>query len=145
MQFKTTVAKQNLESVDWHHIDATDITLGRLATRISKILLGKHKALYSPNVISNDKIVVTNAKSIAVTGNKLLDKIYYRHTGFPGGIRETNYGQMQEKDPTKALRLAVKGMLPKNKLNKKRLLNLYIYGDNIHPHGANLAERTTND
>lgn len=125
----------------WHLIDADGKVLGRLATEIAKILTGKNKATFTPNINVGDCVVVINAEKIAVTGNKLSSKKYYRHTGYPGGIRETTLGKLLEKHPTAALEKAISGMLPKNKLRKKRMANLHVYAGPEHPHEAQLGKK----
>ncbi|MDQ5943579.1 MAG: large subunit ribosomal protein [Patescibacteria group bacterium] len=126
---KTADAKQ-----DWYIIDATDQVLGRLATRVARLLSGKDKPNYTPHVVNGDVVVVINSAKIKVTGQKLTDKIYYHHTGYPGGIREINLRDQLEKNPNKVIEHAVEGMLPKNKLQAKMLQNLKVYGNNEHPH-----------
>lgn len=118
----------------WHVVDATDQTLGRVATRVATLLMGKHKATYSPHLDMGDFVVVVNASRIRVTGNKLEDKIYYRHTGYVGGLKETPLKTMLEKHPDRVLEKAVKGMLPRNTLAKTQLKHLKVYGGAEHPH-----------
>jgi len=118
----------------WHFIDATDEILGRVATRIAKILMGKNKATFTPNENTGDKVVVTNAEKIRFTGKKLKDKVYYHHTGYPKGLREENLKSLFGRQPTEVLRRAVSGMLPKNRLRIQRIKNLYIYVGSEHPH-----------
>ena len=120
----------------WHVVDATDQTLGRLATRVAMLLLGKHKPTYTPHLDMGDFVVVVNASRIRVTGNKLEDKIYYRHTGYVGGLKETPLKTMLEKHPDRVLEKAVKGMLPRNTLAKSQLKHLKVYPDGDHPHEA---------
>jgi len=110
--------------------------LGRVATEIAKLLMGKDEATYTPGVMSGNKVVVTNSAKIAVTGNKMADKTYFRHTRYPGGIKQATLEEVMAKDPTKPLRMAVKGMLPKNKLQKRYMANLHIYAGEEHPHTA---------
>jgi large subunit ribosomal protein L13 len=123
----------------WHVVDATDQTLGRVATRVATLLMGKHKATYSPHLDMGDFVVVVNASRIRVTGNKLEDKIYYRHTGYVGGLKETPLKTMLEKHPDRVLEKAVKGMLPRNTLAKAQLKHLKVYPGAEHPHGAQVA------
>ena len=123
---------------DWMQIDASGKILGKVATEIADLLIGKHKPTYTPHVNVGDKVVVTNAEKIAVTGRKLDQKTYYRHTGYPGGIRSETLSQLLERRPDEVVRKAVKGMLPKNKLLKQRMKNLYIYAGAEHPHAANV-------
>ena len=119
---------------EWHFIDAKNRILGKVAVDIAKKLMGKGKSTYTRNMNVGDKVVVINAKDIEVTGNKLEDKIYYRHTGYPGGLRSATLGELMAKNPDRAIRLAVRGMLPKNKLQKVRMANLYVYNGVEHPH-----------
>lgn len=126
---KTADAKQ-----EWYIIDAKDQVLGRLATKIARLLIGKDKPNYTPHVVSGDVVVVINSAKVKVTGQKLTDKIYYRHTGYPGGIREINLRDQLEKNPNKVIEHAVEGMLPKNKLQAVMLKNLKVYSRNEHPH-----------
>lgn len=133
---KTYSAKPSDVRRNWYLIDATDKVLGRLAVEIAKRLRGKHKPIYTPHIDTGDFIVVVNAEKIRVTGNKAEDKIYYRHTGYPGGLRETNFGTMQGRFPNRALELAVKGMLPKGPLGYAMFRKLKVYGGTQHPHAA---------
>lgn len=133
---RTYQAKQGLIQSDWYVVDATDVVLGRLATEISMRLMGKHKPQYSPHVLTGDTIIVINAEKVAVTGNKLLDKKYYRHSGYPGGLTETTLEEQLEKKPTLVIEHAVRGMLPKNKLAKHMLARLHVYAGSEHPHSA---------
>ena len=119
---------------DWYIIDADGQVLGRLATKIARILSGKDKPNYTPHIVNGGVVVVINASKIKVTGQKLTDKIYYRHTGYPGGIREISLRDQLDKDSTKVIEHAVEGMLPKNKLQAKMLQNLKVYGGADHPH-----------
>ena len=120
----------------WHLVDAADIPLGRVATQLSILLRGKHKPIYSPHLDTGDFVVVVNADKVKLTGNKLQDKYYYHHTGYPGGLKEVKAAKLLEKKPTELLRLAVKRMLPKNALNRKILLKLKLYAGKSHPHQA---------
>jgi len=133
---KTFTAKPLEVIHDWVVVDATDKVLGRLASQIALRLRGKHKPEYTPHVDTGDYIIVTNADKIRVTGNKALDKHYYRHTGYPGGIKETNYGKMHAKFPTRPLEIAVKGMLPKGPLGYAMFKKLKVYAGGDHPHTA---------
>jgi large subunit ribosomal protein L13 len=117
-------------------VDGTDKVLGRLASAIAHRLRGKHKAIYTPHVDTGDFIVVVNVEKIKVTGNKALDKKYYRHSGYPGGITETTFGKMQQRFPGRALEKAVKGMLPKGPLGYAMLKKLKVYAGDNHPHSA---------
>ena len=117
-------------------IDAKNQTLGRLASEISTRLMGKHKANYTPSVVTGDFVVVINASQIKVTGNKMTDKIYYRHTGYAGGLKETALKDFLAKDPAKLIIQTVKGMLPKTKLGRKMLTNIRVYEDENQPHAG---------
>lgn len=121
---------------NWHFIDAEGKVLGDLASQVSKILIGKNKAIYTPNINVGDKVVITNAEKVQVTGTKELNKIYYKHTGFPGGIRSETLKELRKRKPEDIIKKAVYGMLPKNKLRSERLNNLYIYVGSTHPHIA---------
>ncbi len=121
---------------EWFIVDATGKTLGRLATEIAKVLMGKHKPTYTPHVDGGDFVVVINAEKVFVTGKKLTDKIYYKHTGYMGHLKETTLKEMLEKKPEEVIRLAVRGMLPKNKLRDRRMKRLKVYAGPEHPHKA---------
>lgn len=121
---------------DWFVIDAEGKTLGRIASEISKIIQGKHKPTYTPHVDTGDYVVVVNAEKVKVTGTKMRDKMYYHHTGYPGGIKQANLAALLEKKPSQAIEHAVKGMLPKNQLNRLGLSKLKVYAGPEHPHGA---------
>lgn len=123
----------------WQVIDADGQTLGRLATQVATLLQGKHKPTYSPHLDMGDFVVVVNAARIKVTGNKLEDKLYYRHTGYVGGLKETPLGEMLEKHPDRVVELAVKGMLPRNKLARHLLRHLKVYAGADHPHQAQVT------
>ena len=133
---KTQSFKQSDIEQSWILIDAKDKTLGRLASTLASRLRGKHRPEYTPNVDLGDYIVVINANKINVTGDKLNQKNYFRHSGYPGGIKSRSLDEVIKKSPEDAIRMAVKGMLPKNKLGKKMLTKLKIYKDNDHPHQA---------
>ncbi|MFL5991936.1 MAG: 50S ribosomal protein L13 [Rubrobacteraceae bacterium] len=120
----------------WHVVDAEGQTLGRLATEIATILRGKNKPQYTPHVDTGDFVVVVNAEKVVVTGRKAEQKVYRRHSGYPGGLKETSYEQMMERRPTEILRRAVKGMMPKNRLARQQLRKLKIYAGPEHPHAA---------
>jgi large subunit ribosomal protein L13 len=128
----------NHESVfrNWHLVDATDLVLGRMASRIAAILRGKHKPIYSPHVDTGDFVVVINAGKIKVSGDKENDKIYYRHSGFIGGGVATSLEEQRERFPTRVIELAIKGMLPKTRLGRKMFKKLKVYADASHPHVA---------
>lgn len=131
---KTHATKQTDIKQAWYLVDAKFQTLGRLATNIARILTGKNKPEYSPNIVSGDKVVVINSSKISVSGQKLQDKKYYRHSGYPGGIKEINLSDLLAKKPNEVLYHAVAGMLPKNKLQSKMIKNLKIYPSASHPH-----------
>jgi large subunit ribosomal protein L13 len=133
---KTFSAKPHEVKRDWFVVDATDAVLGRLAAEIARRLRGKHKAIYTPHVDTGDYIVVVNADKIRVTGNKELDKKYYRHSGYPGGLYETTFGKMQARFPGRALEKAVKGMLPKGPLGYAMIKKMKVYAGAEHPHTA---------
>ena len=133
---KTFSAKPHEVQHDWLLVDATDKILGRLASQIAIRLRGKHKAIYTPHVDTGDFVVVVNADKLRVTGNKAQDKMYYRHTGYPGGIYETNFLKLQQRHPQRVLQKAVRGMLPKGPLGYAMLSKLKVYGGATHPHSA---------
>lgn len=133
---KTFSAKTHEVKRDWFVVDASNKVLGRMATEIARRLRGKHKAEYTPHVDTGDYIVVLNAEKVTVTGNKFTDKTYYRHSGFPGGIKSTSFEKLQKKDPVRIIELAVKGMLPRNPLGREMFRKLKIYAGSEHPHTA---------
>ena len=133
---KTFSAKPESVERDWYVVDATDKTLGRLATEIARRLRGKHKPVYTPHVDTGDYIVVVNTDKVAVTGNKRSDKMYYRHTEFPGGIKEINFDKLMAHKPEMAIEKAVKGMMPRNPLGRAMLRKLKVYAGAEHPHTA---------
>jgi large subunit ribosomal protein L13 len=133
---KTFSARPRDIKREWYLVDATDQVLGRLASAIALRLRGKHKAIFTPHMDTGDFIIVTNVEKIRVTGNKALQKMYYRHSGYPGGLRERTLRQQLERQPTEVIRKAVKGMLPRNKLGRAQLTKLKIYVGPDHPHSA---------
>ncbi len=133
---KTYVVKESEITREWFVVDAAGQTLGRLASKVAHILRGKHKPIYSPHLDVGDYVIVVNADKVVVTGKKMEDKIYYRHTGYPGGIRATSLRDMMERHPTFAVWHAVRGMLPKNKLGRRMLKKLKVYAGPEHPHQA---------
>ena len=133
---KTWNAKPGEVDRLWYVVDAEGQTLGRLATRIADTLRGKHKAQYTPHVDTGDLVVVVNAEKIAVTGKKLDEKLYHRHSGYPGGLRTRTLREQLDRRPTEVLRKAVKGMLPRNRLSRAQLTKLKIYAGPEHPHEA---------
>ena len=133
---KTYYPKPDEIERGWVLVDANGRTLGRLASRIAEVLIGKNKPTYTPGVDVGDFVVVINAEAVTVTGNKLEDKMYYRHTGYPGGIRETSLKRMLERNPDRVLRSAVWGMVPHNRYGRALMKKLKIYAGPDHPHEA---------
>ncbi len=133
---KTFSAKPETVKRDWYVVDADGKTLGRLATEIARRLRGKHKPVYTPHVDTGDYIVVINAEKVAVTGRKASDKMYYHHTGFPGGIKEISFEKLIDKKPEMVIEKAVKGMLPKNPLGRAMYRKLKVYAGPEHQHTA---------
>src|SRR5579871_251707 len=133
---KTYVAKPTDRERNWLIVDATGLTLGRLSTQIADTLRGKRKPTYTPHIDTGDFVVVINAEKIAVTGNKLEDKRYYRHSGYPGGLKSRTLAEQLDRQPEEVIRKAVKGMLPRNRLARKQLTKLKIYAGPEHPHEA---------
>jgi len=133
---KCTLAKQETAPRGWVMVDLDGKILGRAATEIANILRGKNKAVYTPHTDTGDFVVAINASKIRLTGKKLTDKIYYKHTGFRGGLKETPAGKLLEKDPTQLIIKAVKGMLPKNRMQDHLLKKLKVYAADKHPHAA---------
>ena len=134
MQKKETVER------NWYVIDATDVTLGRLASKVAHMLRGKHKATYTPHIDCGDYIIITNAGKVNLTGNKLDKKIYYNHSGYTGGLRERTAREMKEKYPVEMVERAVKGMLPHNRLGRAMAKKLFVYEGETHPHMAQKPE-----
>ena len=137
---KTQTAKKEEVTRDWYLVDVENKVLGRVATQIANVLRGKTKPTYTPSVDTGDFVIVLNADKIALTGNKLSGKMYYSHTGFPGGLKEATAGEMLAKKPEDLIRKAVKGMLPKNKLSRHMLSKLKIYAGSEHPHKAQMPK-----
>jgi large subunit ribosomal protein L13 len=137
---KTYTTKPSHVESGWLVFDAADKILGRLATEVSGLLQGKHKPIYARNILTGDHIIVVNASRIKVTGNKLEEKLYRRHSHYPGGLRETTMARMKENHPDRIFRAAVKGMLPKTILGRQMLSRLKIYAGDVHPHGAPVKE-----
>ncbi len=133
---ETRVPKEEEINRDWHLVDAAGKRLGRLASEIAHILRGKHKPIFTPHLDCGDYVVVINARQVELTGNKVDQKKYYYHTGYPGGIKEIPYHRLLEKKPEFVIQKAVRGMLPKNRLGKRMLKKLKIYADAEHPHQA---------
>jgi large subunit ribosomal protein L13 len=132
--------KEALAQRRWYVIDANGQVLGRIATEIAKVLRGKHKPIFMPNQDAGDFVVVVNARALKLTGTKLEKKIYFRHTEYPGGIRQRTAAQMLEEKPEDLVKLAVKGMLPKNRLSRKLVTKLKVYAGPEHPHDAQKPE-----
>ena len=143
-QIKTYSMKGAEVRKDWVVVDAAGQTLGRLASNVAGVLMGKHKPTYSPNMDMGDFVIVTNASLIRVTGNKLDNKIYFRHTGYVGGLKETPLRDMLARHPQRVIEMAVKGMLPRNKISKHVLRHLKVYAGPDHPHEAQVnGSKTT--
>jgi large subunit ribosomal protein L13 len=140
MNAKTMAVKEAEIERRWFVVDATDETLGRLASRIARVLEGKHKPSYSPNLDSGDHVIVLNAARITVTSNKLESKLYIRHSGYPQGFKQETLGQLLERRPEEVIRRAVKGMLPHNRLGAQQLRKLKVYAGSDHPHQAQRPE-----
>ena len=121
---------------EWHVIEATDVVLGRLASQVAVLLRGKHKPIFAPHVDTGDFVIVINAEKIALTGQKREQKMDYRHSGFPGGLRATNSVELLATNPRRAIEKAVKGMLPHNKLSDAQITKLKVYAGDVHPHAA---------
>ena len=133
---KTYVTKAKDVQREWHVVDATGQTLGRLATQVAYILRGKHKPIYSSSVDTGDYVIVVNAEKIHVTGRKLDQKIYYRHSGYPGGLKTVTLRNLLQRHPTRVIEHAVRGMLPKNRLGRRMFKKLKVYAGPDHPHAA---------
>lgn len=131
---KTHVVKEGEIEREWFVVDAAGQTLGRLASNVARILRGKHKATYSPHLDVGDYVVIVNAEKVTVTGRKLDQKMYYRHTGYPGGLRSITLRDQLVRHPTHAVKAAIKGMLPKNRLGRKMFRKLKVYAGEEHPH-----------
>lgn len=139
--YKTFSAKPKDIDKKWLLVDAEDQPLGRLASKVATYLRGKHKPTFTPHMDTGDNVVVINAEKIKLTGNKLQNKQYFRHTGYPGGERFSTAEEMLEKDPSFLIKNAIKGMLPKNKLSRKLLTNVRIYAGPVHNHEAQQPEK----
>jgi large subunit ribosomal protein L13 len=137
---KTYVPSGKDVSRNWHIIDAEGATLGRLASKAARILMGKHKPTYTPFLDQGDHVIVINAAKVRLTGKKTEQKVYYYHTGYPGGLKSTGARRMQETKPARMIELAIKGMLPKNKLGKHMGTKLKVYANDRHPHQAQKPE-----
>ncbi len=137
---KTFSAKASMLDPKWYVVDASGKTLGRLATELAARLRGKHKPEYTPHVDMGDHFIVLNVEQLKVTGNKTKDKMYYRHTGYPGGLKSESFEKLQARKPELILERAVKGMLPKGPLGRKMFTKLKVYAGNTHPHAAQHPE-----
>jgi large subunit ribosomal protein L13 len=140
MTAKTHTVRESEIERRWYVVDATDETLGRLASRVARVLEGKNKPTYSPTLDSGDHVVVINAAKIAVTSDKLESKLYIRHSGYPHGLKAETLGHLLERRPEEVIRRAVKGMLPRNRLGAKQLTKLKVYAGPEHPHQAQRPE-----
>tara|TARA_Y100000588_G_scaffold267627_1_gene282749 strand:- start:416 stop:850 length:435 start_codon:yes stop_codon:yes gene_type:complete len=138
---KTFSAKSHEVKRDWYVVDASEKVLGRLATEVARRLRGKHKAEYTPHVDTGDYIIVTNADKITVTGRKFKDKMYYNHSGYPGGLKTISFEKLQAKNPVSIIERAVKGMLPKNPLGREMYRKLKVYTGTEHPHTAQQPQK----
>jgi len=126
---------------EWRVIDATNKTLGRMVTQLASLLKGKHKPIYAPHIDTGDYVVVINAAKVKVTGKKAEKKLYYRHSGYPGGLKSQNFEELLNKDPVRVIEFAVKGMLPHNSLGRAMFKKLKVYPGNEHPHQAQISTR----
>ena len=140
---KTYSAKPSDIERQWHVIDASGKVLGRLATQVAGLLMGKHKPIFSPNLDTGDFVIVINADKVLVTGNKAKQKVYYRHSGYPGGLKSINLERMLQTNPTRVIEHAVKGMLPKNRLGASMIKKLRVYVGDTHPHLAQTKASST--
>ncbi|UCE26845.1 MAG: 50S ribosomal protein L13 [Candidatus Coatesbacteria bacterium] len=141
MKRKTYTPKKNDIERRWYVIDADGAVLGRLATEVANVIRGKHKPYFTPHLDTGDFVIVINAEKVALTGKKLIDKIYYRHSGYVGNLKEISAGKLLEMNPEKVVLHAVRGMLPKNRLGRKLLTKVKVYRGNSHPHEAQTPER----
>ncbi|MDA0671362.1 MAG: 50S ribosomal protein L13 [Bacteroidetes bacterium] len=141
---KTFSAKPTDIQKEWVIVDAAEKPLGRVSTEIASILKGKNKPEYTPHMDTGDNVVVINAEKVVLTGNKLTQKEYFHHTGYPGGDRFTKASDLMEKDPAKVILKAVKGMLPKNRLGRKLMTNVRVYAGSVHPHTAQQPKKVEN-
>jgi len=136
LSYKTISANKNTVQKEWYVVDATDQVLGRLCTQIAYVLRGKHKTYFTPHMDCGDNVIVINAEKVKLTGNKWDDKEYIRHSGYPGGQRAVTASEMMKKFPTRMVEMAVKRMLPRNRLGSELFRNLYVYEGSSHPHEA---------
>lgn len=137
---KTYSTKASEIKREWHVIDAADQVLGRLATRVTRLLMGKHKPIFTRNLDTGDYVVILNADKVRVTGNKAKQKVYYRHSGYPGGLKTITYEKLMETKPTRIIEHAVKGMLPHTKLGNSMMKKLRVYVGDVHPHLGQLKK-----
>jgi len=142
---KTYSTKADDIERQWHVIDASGKTLGRLATQVASLLKGKHKPIYVPHLDTGDYVIVLNAAKVRVTGKKLKQKTYYRHSGYPGGLKAVTYEEMMSAHPTRVIEYAVKGMLPHNRLGRAMFKKLKVYAGDNHPHQAQVAGAKTTE
>src|SRR5881409_4397496 len=140
---KTYATKQSEITRSWRVVDADGATLGRLATQVATILRGKHKATFAPSLDTGDPVIIVNAAKIKVTGKKLTDKLYIRHSGYPGGFRAENLERLLSRRPEEVIRRAVRGMLPQNRLGEQMIRKLHVYAGAEHPHAAKSPSPTT--
>jgi len=141
MTIKTYTLRESEIERRWYVVDATDQTLGRLASRVAHVLEGTHKPSYTPNLDSGDHVIVLNASRISVTRDKLESKVYVRHSGYPAGLKQETLGHLLQRRPEEVIRRAVKGMLPRNRLGAQQLRKLKIYAGSDHPHQAQQPEQ----
>jgi large subunit ribosomal protein L13 len=139
---KTYSTKASEIKRQWHTIDASGKVLGKVATEAASLLMGKHKPIFSRHLDSGDFVVITNAEKVRVTGNKRKQKLYYRHSGYPGGLKSINLEKLSQTEPTRVIEYAVKGMLPKNRLRDGMMKRLRVYVGEVHPHPAKTKART---
>ncbi|WP_305043058.1 50S ribosomal protein L13 [Geoalkalibacter sp.] len=132
----TRIVMNSQAEKDWYVVDVEGKVLGRAATEVARVLRGKHKAIYAPSVDAGDFVIIVNADKIRLTGNKMADKMYYRHTGYPGGLKSINAEKLLASKPEELIRKAIKGMLPKNKLGRQMIKKLKVYAGAEHPHQA---------
>ena len=135
-QQKTTVAKRGNVEQKWYVVDATDQTLGRLASEIAMVLMGKHRPMYTPHVDTGEYVIVINAEKVRLTGKKMTDREYVSHTGYPGGQRFKTPADLMRSNPARIIEMAVKGMLPKNRIGRRLFTHLFVYSGSEHPHAA---------
>jgi len=138
---KTYTAKASEIQREWRVIDADGATLGRLASQVATLLRGKHRAMFTPSLDTGDPVIIVNAAKIKVTGNKLKDKMYVRHSGYPGGFRAENLERLLARRPEEVIRRAVRGMLPQNRLGDQMLRKLHVYAGSEHPHAAQKPQK----